>query len=214
MGPRDLLPLLRPHRRALTAAAALSLVAAGGALAQPALVARVIDVVGSGGRLLPIVSLLVLVLLAAGALGVKLAVDAQRPKGTDVEQIREMLRQGEAAAERAQAGGITKFISEDYQDSLGMTDSSLKYQIRDYMKRNGSMEITVPERSIEIRVSPDGKRATASFQVSASTQREGGRFSSDVEMSIGLAKEAVHYFVIFPGEEWKVVSADGYAGLE
>jgi ABC-type multidrug transport system fused ATPase/permease subunit len=69
VGPRDLLPLLRPHRRALTGAAALSLVSAGGALAQPALVARVIDVVGSGSPLLPTVSLLVVVLLAASALG-------------------------------------------------------------------------------------------------------------------------------------------------
>jgi ABC-type multidrug transport system fused ATPase/permease subunit len=47
----------------------LSLVAAAGALAQPALVARVIDVVGSGGALLPAVSLLVVVLLASSALG-------------------------------------------------------------------------------------------------------------------------------------------------
>jgi ABC-type multidrug transport system fused ATPase/permease subunit len=43
-------------------------VAAVGALAQPALVARVIDVVGSGEPLLPAVSLLVVVLLAASAL--------------------------------------------------------------------------------------------------------------------------------------------------
>ncbi|HET6393702.1 MAG TPA: ABC transporter ATP-binding protein [Blastococcus sp.] len=50
------------------AAAALSLVAAAGALAQPALVSRVIDVVGSGDPLLPAVSLLVVVLLAASAL--------------------------------------------------------------------------------------------------------------------------------------------------
>lgn len=42
--------------------------AAAGALAQPALVARVIDAVGSGGPLLPAVSLLVVVLLAASAL--------------------------------------------------------------------------------------------------------------------------------------------------
>jgi ABC-type multidrug transport system fused ATPase/permease subunit len=61
-------PLLRPHRRALAAAAALSLVAAAGALAQPALVSRVIDVVGSGDPLLPAVSILVVVLLAASAL--------------------------------------------------------------------------------------------------------------------------------------------------
>ena len=42
--------------------------AAAGALAQPALVARVIDAVGSGEPLLPAVSLLVVVLLAASAL--------------------------------------------------------------------------------------------------------------------------------------------------
>ncbi|MGY1681390.1 ABC transporter ATP-binding protein [Geodermatophilus sp. SYSU D01176] len=66
---RELLPLLRPHRRPLAAAAVLSLVAAAGALAQPALVARVIDAVGAGRELLPAVGLLVVVLVAASALG-------------------------------------------------------------------------------------------------------------------------------------------------
>ncbi|MGY5894159.1 ABC transporter ATP-binding protein [Blastococcus deserti] len=60
---------MRPHRRSLALAAALSLVAAGGALAQPALVGRVIDVVGSGRPLGPAVALLVVVLVAASALG-------------------------------------------------------------------------------------------------------------------------------------------------
>jgi len=66
---RQLLPLVRPHRRALAAAAVLSLVAAAGALAQPALVARVIEVVGAGGELLPPVGLLLVVLVASSALG-------------------------------------------------------------------------------------------------------------------------------------------------
>jgi ABC-type multidrug transport system fused ATPase/permease subunit len=68
-GLRELLPLLRSHRRPLVTAAALSLVAAAGALAQPALVSRVIDAVGAGESLLPAVSLLVVVLLASSALG-------------------------------------------------------------------------------------------------------------------------------------------------
>ncbi|MDK3255134.1 ABC transporter ATP-binding protein [Blastococcus capsensis] len=67
-GLRDLLPLLRPHRRALLMAAGLSLVGAAAALAQPALVARVIEVVGAGKPLLPAVGLLVVVLLASSAL--------------------------------------------------------------------------------------------------------------------------------------------------
>ncbi|MGY1660182.1 ABC transporter ATP-binding protein [Geodermatophilus sp. SYSU D00705] len=67
-GVRELLPLLRPHRGPLLGAAALSLVAAAGALAQPALVARVIEAVGAGRALLPAVVTLVLVLVAASAL--------------------------------------------------------------------------------------------------------------------------------------------------
>ncbi|WP_448626244.1 ABC transporter ATP-binding protein [Geodermatophilus sp. URMC 64] len=67
--PRDLLPLLRPHRRALGVAAALSLAGAAAALAQPLLVSRVIEAVGRGGALLPAVSGLVLVLVAAAVLG-------------------------------------------------------------------------------------------------------------------------------------------------
>jgi ABC-type multidrug transport system fused ATPase/permease subunit len=66
---RDLLPLLRPHRRPLAVAAVLSLIAAAGALAQPVLVARVIEAVGAGRQVLPAVGLLVVVLVAASALG-------------------------------------------------------------------------------------------------------------------------------------------------
>ena len=47
-GLRDLLPLLRPHRRSLVLAAGLSLAGAAAALAQPALVGRVITAVGGG----------------------------------------------------------------------------------------------------------------------------------------------------------------------
>ena len=67
VGVRQLLPLLRPHRRPLAGAAALSLVAAAGALAQPALTARVIDAVGSGRPLLPVAGLLVTVLVLTAA---------------------------------------------------------------------------------------------------------------------------------------------------
>ena len=68
-GLRELLPLLRPHRRALAAAAVLSLVSAAAALAQPALVGRVISAVGSGGAVLPGVLALVVVLVVASVLG-------------------------------------------------------------------------------------------------------------------------------------------------
>jgi ATP-binding cassette subfamily B protein len=68
-GFRELLPLLRPHRGALALAAGLSLVGAAAALAQPVLVARVIDAVGAGRSLLPAVAGLVVVLVAGAFLG-------------------------------------------------------------------------------------------------------------------------------------------------
>ncbi|MCZ2849538.1 ABC transporter ATP-binding protein [Modestobacter sp. VKM Ac-2978] len=68
-GLRELLPLLRPHRRALGAAAVLSLFSAAAALAQPALVGQVIGAVGSGGAVLPGVVALVVVLVLAAVLG-------------------------------------------------------------------------------------------------------------------------------------------------
>ncbi|MCW2683319.1 MAG: transporter related protein [Blastococcus sp.] len=68
-GLRQLLPLLRPHRRALTLAAGLSLVGAGAALAQPLLVSRVIDAVGAGRSVLPAVLGLVAVLVVGAFLG-------------------------------------------------------------------------------------------------------------------------------------------------
>ncbi|MGY1700826.1 ABC transporter ATP-binding protein [Geodermatophilus sp. SYSU D00766] len=67
-GLRELLPLVRPHRRPLLLAAGLSLVGAAAALAQPALTGRVISAVGAGDPLLPVVSLLLLVLVAGAVL--------------------------------------------------------------------------------------------------------------------------------------------------
>jgi ATP-binding cassette subfamily B protein len=67
-GLRDLLPLLRPHRRSLVVAAGLSLAGAAAALAQPALVGRVISAVGGGRSVLPHVAVLVAVLVAGAVL--------------------------------------------------------------------------------------------------------------------------------------------------
>jgi len=68
-GLRDLLPLLRPHRRSLVLAAGLSLAGAAAALAQPALVGRVITAVGGGRSVLQPVLVLIAVLVAGAFLG-------------------------------------------------------------------------------------------------------------------------------------------------
>ena len=163
-----------------------------------------------------IAALAAILALAAGALGVKTAVDAQRPQGTDEEQIARILVEGERAVEQRDAAGVNRFISENYRDNLGFSDTSVKFQIKDYLRSKRAIEITIPSSSVEIRVDPPSRTATARFRVSARMDAPGGGGSAatDLDMGLTLARERVYYYWIFPGEEWKVTSADGYGGLE
>ncbi|MGQ7295752.1 ABC transporter ATP-binding protein [Quadrisphaera sp. KR29] len=68
-GLASLLPHLSQHRRALAAAAALSLVTAATGLAQPLLVRRVVEAVQDGGRAAPAVVAVVVVLVAGSLVG-------------------------------------------------------------------------------------------------------------------------------------------------
>lgn len=161
-----------------------------------------------------IAAIAVLALVLAGV-GTKLALDAARPKGTDREQIARMLVQGEAAVERKDVSGVTRFISEDYRDSLGFSASSVKYQIGDYLRRKGALDLNIPSRSVQIDVSPDGRTASARFHVSAiAASPTGGSNQTEMDISLQLKKEKVYYYLVVPGQEWKVTSAEGYAGLE
>ncbi|MGY2083512.1 ABC transporter ATP-binding protein [Blastococcus sp. SYSU DS0539] len=115
---RDLLPLLRPHRRALQLAAGLSLLGAAGALAQPALVARVIDVVSEGEPLLPAVGLLVVVLLLASALGALQQFVLQRTAEgvvltTRLTLIDRLLRLPVAEYDRRRTGDLMSRVGSD-----------------------------------------------------------------------------------------------------
>ncbi|HYP45780.1 MAG TPA: ABC transporter ATP-binding protein [Propionibacteriaceae bacterium] len=69
LGIRSLLPYLREHWGVLGTVAALSLVGAAAALAQPLLVSQVITTVQAGGRLAPTVTLLIAVLLGGSLVG-------------------------------------------------------------------------------------------------------------------------------------------------
>jgi hypothetical protein len=157
---------------------------------------------------------LILVLLAAAAFGVKSAVDAKRPQGTDEEQLRRMLLVGEQAAERGDAGGINRLISDNYEDSIGLRDTQLRYQIGQYLRERPGMEITIPQESIHIRIDPDGRTGTVQFRLSATSQGQSPVAATEIPMNVSVVKEPVSYYVFFPGEEWKVVRADGYGALD
>lgn len=152
--------------------------------------------------------------VALGALLLKRAIDAQRPKGTDVEQIQSVLLKGEAAAERKDAAAMGRLISDNYRDNLGMTETQIRYQIADYMRNHSAIEVDLPANSIQTELGPDGRTARVRFRVRVATRSSESQGTTDLEMALTMAKEPVHYFWIFPGEEWKVTSAEGYGGLE
>jgi hypothetical protein len=154
-----------------------------------------------------------LVLLAGAAFGVWRAVEAQRPQGTDEQQIRTMLFEGERAAERLDAAALGHLISDDYRDNLGMSDTSVKYEMRRYLKQQQSLEVDIPSESIDVNIEPDGKQASISFQARVAARTEGQASTFDLPMSLRLKKERVFYYWIFPGEEWRVTSAEGYGAL-
>jgi hypothetical protein len=151
-----------------------------------------------------------LLLIGGGGVGVKLAVDAQRPQGDDDRQIRMMLYEAERAAERQSISGVTHYISEDYSDGLGMNAPRLKYAIRDWMRQRDAVEVNIPSESIHVQVSEDGKTAAVQFQLQLGSSAAGGAMA----IGLKLVKEPVRYYWLFPGEEWRVVGAEGYTPIE
>jgi hypothetical protein len=150
--------------------------------------------------------------LAGAALGVKLAVDAQRPRGTDQQQLQQMLFQGEQAAERRDPAGINRLISSDYSDSIGMSDTSMKYQINRYLRRQQSVQVAIPLESIQTEIAPDGRTGTVRFQVNVVAQSRDGTVPNNLSLVLKVRKEPVFYFWVFPGEEWRVISVEGHEG--
>ena len=155
-----------------------------------------------------------IVALVMAGVGVKLAVDACRPRGTDLEQIQSIVRTGTDAANRQDPAGIGKVISPNYRDSLGMSKPSLQYEINDFFRRHGAVRVTVSEESIRVSMQPDGTTATVTFHASIAAPSGDNSGSLEIDPALKVAKERVHYYLFFPGEEWKVVSAENYGGME
>lgn len=151
--------------------------------------------------------------LVGGGLWINAAVDAQRPRGTDTEQIRHLLQTAEQAAERGDSAALGRLVSDDYRDEVGFSDTSVRYQIRDYLRTHRFAEVTIPSRALQISVGPDGKTATATFPVMLQIQRRDEAGSVQLTLSLTLHKDPVHYFYVFPGAEWRITRTEGYMPL-
>jgi hypothetical protein len=103
-----------------------------------------------------------------------------------------------------------------------MTETQMRFQIADYFRNHRSIDVDIPANSIQVQFAPDQHSGTMRFHARVSAQSTGSQNaqggssqnSMDIDMTCGLAKEPVRYFWFFTGEEWKVTSAEGYAGLE
>src|SRR5690349_1911057 len=103
--------------------------------------------------------------LAAAGIWIRAAVEAQRPKGSDEEQIRRMLYEGERAAEQRNAGGVSHFISADYDDGT-LRAAQVRYEIGRYLQSEQSLEITIPSESVQPVIDPGGRTGTVMFRMS------------------------------------------------
>ncbi len=160
-----------------------------------------------------VLGLSAVILLAGVTLFVIRAVDARRPKGPDDYQLRQMLTNAAAAASRRDSGGVARYLSADYSDTTGLSATSMRYQIARYLREHAETAVEIPDESITIQIGPDGRTGTVEFRADISARGAGGEANSEVRLSLRVAKERVHYLLFFPGEEWRVTSADGYSGI-
>ncbi|MBM3459808.1 MAG: hypothetical protein FJX77_14910 [Armatimonadetes bacterium] len=159
-----------------------------------------------------LVSLAVLVALGGG-FWVKSAVDAQRPTGTDTEQLRTLLLSAERAAERRDPAGVVRWISEDYRDEIGLSGRAARYQVQNYLRSHRVQEVTIPSQGIQVQLAPDRRSARMSFPLLLDLESQAGRGQVQVSMTLTLQKDPVHYLWVFPGEEWRITRAEGYMPL-
>lgn len=157
-----------------------------------------------------IATVLAVLVLAAGTFWVRQKVESLRPDGDDRAQILALVARGEAEAERRNAAGIGRLISRDYQDTAGNSHDRIRAQIHQYLIRWREVAIDIPSDLVRVEVSVGGREALAWFPVRMVGKLGGAEVSAQFDMSVRLGREPVRYLWVFPGEEWKVISADGY----
>jgi hypothetical protein len=138
---------------------------------------------------------------------------AQRPKGGDVEQVRELMVRGEQALEGRSLSAAMAVVSKHYHDESGWRRDSLRRTVGRLLQQTESVAINIPARSMRIEVDAAGRRAMVRAHVDL---RAASRYDSDIEQSLDLTlqfvKEPARYYGLFPGEEWRLVQMEGWQG--
>lgn len=117
-------------------------------------------------------------------------------------QVRTLLKRGETAAEKKEAGVLRQMISEKYSDSQGQDKRAIEAILRYYFLRNESIHLLVRIQSIAF---PQPAQAQAVVLVAMAGQPISGaqeleRLRADLHrFEITLASE---------NKEWKVIRAE------
>ena len=152
----------------------------------------------------------VLVLLG-GVVWLLRAVDARRPHGSDTEQIRALVGEGARAATRRDSDTLSRLISNDYQDAFGFRADMVRRQASAIIGRAHHVDLYIDGHAINTSLEPDGHHGSVTFPVNF--QASGGEmpYAFQGTLTLRLVKEPVRYFLVFPGEEWRVVAVEGYS---
>jgi hypothetical protein len=136
---------------------------------------------------------------------------AQRPKGTDMEQVRLLMVRGEQALEQRHLSEAMALVSRQYQDNEGLRFDQLRALVGNQLRQAERVDINIPARSLSIEMSRDGQRAIAHAHVDLhAATRFDAVFDQASDVTLEFAKEPVHYYLMFPGEEWRLVKMSGY----
>src|SRR5262249_50282566 len=128
--------------------------------------------------------------------------------------IRSIFVRGERAIEERKVPEVMALVSRDYRDDEGLRFGSLRLLAARQMRDAQSIEITIPDQLLHIEVEPDGKHAWAQARVDIRVATSFGT-TEDLSstLSFRFVKEPVRYYLMFPGEEWRLIKAEGWHGM-
>jgi hypothetical protein len=117
-------------------------------------------------------------------------------------QVRALLAQGEAAAEKKESGVLRQLISEKYSDSQGQDKKAVEAMLRYYFLRNQSIHLFTRIRQIGF---PQTDLAQADVMVAMA-----GQPISDAEELERLRADLHRFEITLAREngEWKVIRAE------
>lgn len=150
-------------------------------------------------------------LIVAAILAAALAAGwfATRPRGTDEEQIRELLERARTAASTKNLGQALSILSDEYQGEGGTKKEIrllLLQAFRDIHEIRPDLEVD------SIRVTGDS--ATAEVRARVRLRSQGGT-ATDFETSATLRfqREDHRRLLIYPVREWRLVEASARRGV-